>query len=125
MFSLNQDEDMSAPTYRVVMDVDCTSPPVTVNHETDPYVSIKHKVYRQSSFYQDYRQPEPEPETTTEKVSRQMRSACSCSAQKGKSLFNSLVPIVKNYRKYKVKTDLPNDVIAGFTVGIMQLPQGM
>lgn len=28
-------------------------------------------------------------------------------------------------RKYKWRTDLPSDIVAGLTVGIMQLPQGI
>jgi hypothetical protein len=28
-------------------------------------------------------------------------------------------------RKYKWRDDLPNDIISGLTVGIMQLPQGI
>uniref|UniRef100_A0A2C9JY32 STAS domain-containing protein n=1 Tax=Biomphalaria glabrata TaxID=6526 RepID=A0A2C9JY32_BIOGL len=37
----------------------------------------------------------------------------------------SFFPFITTLRKYKLKEDLPNDVIAGFTAGIMMIPQGM
>ncbi|GFO24679.1 sulfate transporter-like [Plakobranchus ocellatus] len=37
----------------------------------------------------------------------------------------SFFPIVKTFQHYNVKEDLPNDVIAGVTAGVMMIPQGM
>lgn len=37
----------------------------------------------------------------------------------------SLVPIVSWLPRYKWKKDLPNDLVAGFTVAVMHIPQGM
>ncbi|XP_005088952.1 sulfate transporter [Aplysia californica] len=42
-----------------------------------------------------------------------------------KQSLNGFFPIIKTVRKYKVKEDLPNDVIAGITSGVMMIPQGM
>ncbi|XP_035827519.1 sulfate transporter-like [Aplysia californica] len=38
---------------------------------------------------------------------------------------NRFFPFIKTIRKYKVKEDLPNDLIAGITSGVMMIPQGM
>ncbi|GFR59281.1 sulfate transporter-like [Elysia marginata] len=46
----------------------------------------------------------------------------------GCSIKDSLLdtfPIVRTIRKYEVREDLPNDLIAGMTSGVMMIPQGM
>eukprot|EP00088_Acartia_fossae_P050458 TRINITY_DN5654_c0_g1_i1.p1 TRINITY_DN5654_c0_g1~~TRINITY_DN5654_c0_g1_i1.p1 ORF type:complete len:691 (+),score=150.84 TRINITY_DN5654_c0_g1_i1:32-2104(+) len=39
--------------------------------------------------------------------------------------ITSLVPILGWLPKYNVRTDLVNDIVAGFTVAVMHIPQGM
>ena len=89
------------------------------NEDTDKTVGVKQRLYRTSSFRKDYLQDEPEPQTCTQKLGNM------CAGTNKKKMFAKLLPLLRIYRKYKIKTDLPNDVIAGFTVGIMQLPQGI
>jgi len=116
---------MSIPSYHVVMDVDCTSPPITVNTDDNLFVSVKQRVYSTASFQKDFRQPDPTPLTKAEKCQEFVSTTCSCSGGRGKKLCEKLFPFLRIYRKYKWKIDLPSDVIAGITVGIMQLPQGI
>ncbi|XP_056013442.1 sulfate transporter-like isoform X2 [Ostrea edulis] len=47
------------------------------------------------------------------------------SKQYYKQCVQGTFPFVKTLRSYKIKKYLANDVIAGLTVGVMQIPQGM
>ncbi|XP_069109459.1 prestin-like isoform X2 [Argopecten irradians] len=118
-------DNMSVPTYHVVMDVDCTSHPIMVDPEKDPYVNIKQRLYRTSSFYKDFKQPDDEPATVMDKCKQEVSSMCACTKERRKKFLYKLFPFIKIYQKYNWKVDLPSDIIAGFTVGIMQLPQSM
>ncbi|OWF37231.1 solute carrier family 26 member 10-like isoform X2 [Mizuhopecten yessoensis] len=118
-------DNMSVPTYHVVMDVDCTSHPIMVDPEKDPYVNIKQRLYRTSSFYKDFKQPENEPTSIAKQCKEQVSSMCACTSERRKKFCHKLLPFIKMYQKYNWKLDLPSDIIAGFTVGIMQLPQSM
>jgi hypothetical protein len=51
-------------------------------------------------------------------------SAFACNKKRVKETCLGMLPVVNIMRKYNVKTDLINDIIAGLTVGVMQLPQG-
>ncbi|KAK3606339.1 hypothetical protein CHS0354_041973 [Potamilus streckersoni] len=42
-----------------------------------------------------------------------------------KNAYRNTFPFVQVLKNYKVKQDLPSDIISGITVGIMQIPQGM
>ncbi|XP_076117313.1 prestin-like [Mytilus galloprovincialis] len=48
-----------------------------------------------------------------------------CTRDKLKSTLHSNFPFINVIRRYKILQDLPSDIIAGLTVGIMQIPQGM
>ncbi|KAL3878617.1 hypothetical protein ACJMK2_030951 [Sinanodonta woodiana] len=52
-------------------------------------------------------------------------NCCSCSKDRCNRVLDTILPCYKMLRKYKLKEYLPNDIICGATVGIMQLPQGM
>ncbi|XP_048774241.1 prestin-like isoform X2 [Ostrea edulis] len=82
----------------------------------------KPKLYHTSEFRKEYRKEDPEL-TFSEKCKKTARNLTNCSNKR--KCVEKVLPFLRIYRKYKIKTDLPNDVIAGFTVGIMQLPQGM
>ncbi|XP_033742442.1 solute carrier family 26 member 10-like isoform X2 [Pecten maximus] len=118
-------DNTSVPTYHVVMDIDCTSHPIMVDPEKDPYVNIKQRLYRTSSFYKDFKQPDTEPATVMGKCKEEVSSMCACTKERRKKFLYKLFPFIKMYQKYNWKVDLPSDIIAGFTVGIMQLPQSM
>lgn len=47
-----------------------------------------------------------------------------CSSSKCKEFALTLFPIASWLPKYQWKTDIVNDLIAGFTVAIMHIPQG-
>lgn len=78
--------------------------------------------YHTSAFRKEYRKEEPVL-TFPEKCKKTAGNLVKCSNKR--KCIEKVLPFLRIYRKYKIRTDLPNDVIAGFTVGIMQLPQGM
>nr|XP_034300936.1 solute carrier family 26 member 6 isoform X3 [Crassostrea gigas] len=80
------------------------------------------KPYHTSAFRKEYRKEEPVL-TFPEKCKKTAGNLVNCSNKR--KCLEKVLPFLRIYRKYKIRTDLPNDVIAGFTVGIMQLPQGM
>lgn len=80
------------------------------------------KPYRTSAFRKEYRMEDPNL-TFPEKCKKTAGKLVSCSNKR--KCLEKVLPFLRIYRKYKIRTDLPNDVIAGFTVGIMQLPQGL
>ncbi|KAK3606363.1 hypothetical protein CHS0354_042000 [Potamilus streckersoni] len=68
----------------------------------------------------------PKEETSLREVfSDKFKKCCSCSKERCNKIIDTLLPCYKVLRKYNLKLDLPNDIICGLTVGIMQLPQGM
>lgn len=79
------------------------------------------KPYHTSAFRKEYRKEEPVL-TFPEKCKKTAGNLVNCSNKR--KCLEKVLPFLRIYRKYKIRTDLPNDVIAGFTVGIMQLPQG-
>lgn len=49
---------------------------------------------------------------------------CDCSKACMKSFLYRFLPFINIMKNYTVREDLPGDVIAGLTVGIMNIPQG-
>ena len=54
-----------------------------------------------------------------------LRNKCACSVQCTKSFFFGILPFIRIMKDYNIKTDLVSDILAGLTVGIMQIPQGI
>ena len=52
-------------------------------------------------------------------------SRCSCTLSSMTSAMTSRLPIINVIKSYNLKRDLPGEVIAGITVAIMHIPQGM
>ncbi|KAK7109061.1 sulfate transporter-like [Littorina saxatilis] len=73
-------------------------------------------------FESQYRQPD-EKYSVLEIVKE--RIVKKCSKFSCKRMLVSNFPILSALNKYKVLRDLPSDVIAGLTAGIMMIPQGL
>ncbi|XP_052282079.1 sulfate anion transporter 1-like isoform X2 [Dreissena polymorpha] len=113
------------PQVHVVLDVDGTTPPITVisGEERQYYDTLQNRCKKTAVFRRDYRLPDEPPLGFTAVLKRYM-AAC-CSAQSRRNLLSNRFPVWRTMKKYKWRTDLPNDIVSGLTVGIMQLPQGM
>ncbi|KAL8580192.1 hypothetical protein ACOMHN_049252 [Nucella lapillus] len=75
-----------------------------------------------TEFESQYRQPEDKATVMgrMREVVAKHRSKFSC-----RSLLLSNLPILKALRRYQPCRDLPSDVVAGLTSGIMMIPQAM
>lgn len=107
-------------------------PPLTTDVEAgvmeEPALSIvsteEPTLYQADKFRKEYR-VDPQEHTLKDTFCNNCDSMCNCSGEQMKKAFFKTVPFINIMKKYKPRTDLPNDIIAGFTVGVMQLPQGM
>ena len=119
---MNQD-----PQFHVVLDLDGTTPPIkVVSGAEDPYYdAVKNRCKRTSDFRRDFKRPDKPSQSVGETLKHELVSRCSCDKERQKKFWHKRFPVCRILRKYKWKDDLPNDVISGLTVGIMQLPQGM
>lgn len=54
-----------------------------------------------------------------------LRKRCQCNRAKVVTSLKSLFPFYEIMKNYNWKSDFISDVIAGTTVGILQLPQGL
>ena len=79
------------------------------------------KPVKVSEFEAMYRQPEDG--TTVMEVAKEAISK-QCSKFSLKAVLMSNFPITLALKKYKFLRDLPSDVVAGLTSGIMMIPQG-
>ena len=86
-------------------------------------VVVDRPVYTQSEFDEGH-EAQARKNTPLKESIKYKLSKCTCSSQCLKAFLYKLFPFVNILRKYDVKSDLPNDIIAGLTVGIMQIPQG-
>uniref|UniRef100_A0A131XCX1 Putative sulfate/bicarbonate/oxalate exchanger sat-1 n=1 Tax=Hyalomma excavatum TaxID=257692 RepID=A0A131XCX1_9ACAR len=58
----------------------------------------------------------------SQKVKRKFLSSCACTPL---SLLYSLLPVLQWLPRYRVRDFLVKDIMAGFTVSIMHIPQGL
>ena len=80
------------------------------------------KPVKVSEFESQYRQPEDTTSTVAAKVKEAIAKRRSKFSLKRVLMSN--FPILSALKKYKPLRDLPNDVVAGLTAGIMMIPQG-
>ncbi|RUS84799.1 hypothetical protein EGW08_007414 [Elysia chlorotica] len=73
-------------------------------------------------FENRFKDPEEKTPLSTRLRKLVRKQTAGCSA---KSSVLGVFPIVGILRKYNVKEDLPNDLVAGVTAGVMMIPQGM
>lgn len=87
-------------------------------------LEFRRPIYRSCEFQRKYKKEPPGPKSFKNCIKDTLTDACCCSTIKAKKFINSKLPFLKILRNYKWKADLPNDLVSGLTVGIMQLPQG-
>ena len=78
--------------------------------------------YTQAQFEENYpRQPPPASEPFTSRL----RSQCACSAACAKDAVLKKLPFIQTLRDYKWKDWILSDIIAGISIGVIHIPQGM
>lgn len=100
-----------------------TSKAVVNHRDMDTVIEVRRPVYHTKEFRDKFRKPAPPERSCKELLRGHLSNLCTCSKDRCKKILVDTFPFLGIMRKYKVKTDLPNDLIAGLTVGIMQLPQ--
>ena len=90
----------------------------------DEMVVVERPILTEFDFEQGFersKRPKRTPITWAKK--KATKCVCSCSCFKGFLL--SVFPFLRILRGYSIKSDFPSDLIAGLTIGIMHIPQGM
>ncbi|KAL5011790.1 hypothetical protein ScPMuIL_010341 [Solemya velum] len=83
------------------------------------------QVYRETSFRDCYHKEPDQSLCFKDRLRKRLKTTCTCDSSERKDFLHGMFPFFKIMRKYKWKSMLPNDVVAGLTVGVMLLPQGV
>ncbi|XP_070193261.1 prestin-like isoform X3 [Littorina saxatilis] len=90
----------------------------------DEMVVVERPILTEFDFEQGFERHEKakrNPLTWAKKKAN--KCVCSCACFKG--FLMQVFPFLRLLRGYSIKSDFPADIIAGLTVGIMHIPQGM
>lgn len=85
-------------------------------------VSVARPVFTQEKFDDGFEKREPEDFDFKGKIRKCF--TCDCSKKCWKDFAYRLFPFITIMSSYSPREDLSGDVIAGLTVGIMNIPQG-
>lgn len=86
-------------------------------------VAVYRNVYTEDRFRQTY--GTEDPSRGRERLRDRLTQRCSCSQVDCLHLLKKRLPVCSWLPKYKLKKWLLGDIIAGLTVGIVHIPQGM
>ncbi|XP_042147842.1 solute carrier family 26 member 6 [Ixodes scapularis] len=86
-----------------------------------PRIRIHRHAMNQEDLVKNYGEDSTDS-PLSQKMKRKFLSCCSCTPL---SLLYSIFPILHWLPRYRVREHLVNDVVAGFTVSIMHIPQGL
>ncbi|XP_070557774.1 prestin-like [Ptychodera flava] len=86
---------------------------------------VSRPVYSENRFHEGYHRPARDQLTLLQHAQKYFRKQCLCSAQCLKNFALSKIPILDWLPKYQIREDLLGDVLAGFTVAVMNIPQSM
>ncbi len=98
----------------------------TDTSQTLQSISIERPVYTQPHFDEVIAQSQPDPrysKTAKDRLNG-IKDKFRCSAQCTKQFLFGVLPFIGIMKDYNIRTDLLSDILAGLTVGIMQIPQG-
>ncbi|XP_039188662.1 solute carrier family 26 member 10-like isoform X2 [Crotalus tigris] len=82
-------------------------------------------IYTQENFQQVYGVPLEQESSLARMVKGRLSRCCHCSKAAALHLFRSRMPIANWLPKYQPKKWLLGDLVAGLTVGVIHIPQGM
>jgi len=90
-----------------------------------PAVLVERHAYTQAQFQQHYNYTEPKPKTCSQMVAAHFRDNCTPTGDCVGNTLTRYLPILAWMPAYDLRNDLIGDIIAGVTVAIMHIPQGM
>ncbi|XP_064602435.1 prestin-like [Liolophura sinensis] len=82
---------------------------------------ISRRVYQQEDFDKLYPDEIKQQMTVPDRI----RAQCYCSKTRLWKFFTTILPIIGVVRKYRLREYIVGDILAGLTVAIMHIPQGM
>ncbi|GFO10661.1 sulfate transporter-like, partial [Plakobranchus ocellatus] len=88
-------------------------------------LSSERPIYRTRTVRDRFLKIEEKNKSLKDTVQRKLKNSCRCTSDQWKRWALSVFPFIRIMRRYEWRSDLPSDIVAGLTVGIMQLPQGM
>uniref|UniRef100_A0A023FTD8 Putative sulfate/bicarbonate/oxalate exchanger sat-1 n=1 Tax=Amblyomma parvum TaxID=251391 RepID=A0A023FTD8_AMBPA len=86
-----------------------------------PRIRIHRHAMNQEELVKNYGN-ECSDASLSQKVKRKFLSSCACTPL---SLLYSILPVLQWLPRYRVREFLAKDIMAGFTVSIMHIPQGL
>ena len=88
-------------------------------------IVVERNVFTQTRFDEQFRPGRRPSRTVYQRAARKLsKYICSCSEKCCKVFLFGVFPFLTIMKDYNIRQDLPGDVIAGLTVGIMHIPQG-
>ncbi|KAM3845805.1 solute carrier family 26 member 10-like [Vipera latastei] len=88
-------------------------------------LALYRNIYTQEHFQQVYAVPLEQESSLARMVKGRLSRGCHCSKATALHLFRSRMPIASWLPKYQPKKWLLGDLVAGLTVGVIHIPQGM
>lgn len=82
---------------------------------------VSRPIYNKSNFYNSYDHDPNRDKAFREKLGK-LRPNVSCKIVA--KVLLSFIPVISWLSKYQLRKNLPMDIAAGLTVGVMNIPQG-
>jgi len=88
-------------------------------------IVVNRPVYTQSDFKEKYQFTAIDNPKVSERLHDTVHRHCAPSGSCVVKFLLSLFPFIGIMKQYSIRRDLLSDIIAGLTVGIMHIPQGL
>ena len=92
--------------------------------DTPAHVVVDRRVYSETEFNSKWTPKKTPKPSASQRIGGCCRETCACSGACWRDAIYQYLPFIRIMKKYNIKRDLVGDVVAGITVGIMQIPQG-
>ncbi|XP_077978000.1 prestin-like [Glandiceps talaboti] len=86
---------------------------------------VSRPIYTDDEFKQGFLLPKKEEPSRCQQVGKYLTKQCACSTTCLKNFLFSKLPILEWLPKYQIRDDLLGDILAGFTVSVLNIPQSM
>ena len=98
--------------------------PVEPYRDVSSQMAVDREVYSETKLSSQYTAKKTPKPTVPQRAGDIFKETCACSGACLRDAVYKYLPFIRIMKKYKLKTDLVGDIVAGITVGIVQIPQG-
>lgn len=88
-------------------------------------IDVNRPALNRMTFDETFEKLKPQEITVREKISSQFKKLGTCSREHVKDTLLKVFPFVNVFRTYKFKESIVKDTVAGLSVGMLHIPQGM